>query len=505
MAGRMQFDFTFSRPRTERRRPDDESPFRILVLGDFSGEEVNAESLKTRPTAAIDVDNFDQTLLRLRPSVRWSHDAQPRELVEFRNLDDFHPDRLYRELSFFRGLRDMRKRLLDPATFAQAAAELRPSAPSQPSAAESSASSRAPREDDDAILQRLLGSKPTAPDSARAASGLPAAVEQLIRRAVAPHIVAGAPAFQQQYVASVDAAVSEAMRSLLRDPGFQGLESAWRGIRWLVSELDLGEQVSLHLLDVSRAALKADLAAAGYDPERTTLYQRLVEETGRGIGASQWSLIVGQYTFARSVEDAHILGVLGAIASQAQAPFLAAADASLAGCRSLVETPDSRRWAMVDDEAGQCWQRLRASPVARWIGLALPRVLLRLPYGEKTERIDSFPFEEYLDGASHEAYLWGSPALACALLLGQSFLEGGWSMSPGDRLDVGDLPAHMVERDGEKHMQACAEVYLSERAGEALLEHGLMPLVSFRNRNAARILRMQSLAQPLQPLAGRWA
>jgi type VI secretion system ImpC/EvpB family protein len=196
--------------------------------------------------------------------------------------------------------------------------------------------------------------------------------------------------------------------------------------------------------------------------------------------------------------------MLGAIASQAGAPLLAAAESSLLGCDSLRATPDPRDWQLPEDDDGRDWQSLRASPIAPWIGLALPRVLLRLPYGAKTDPLDALRFEELGLDAEHESYLWGNPALACALLIGQSFLDAGWDMQLGDRLELGDLPAHIVERDGEKRMQACAELYLSERAGEAMLERGLMPLMSYRNRNAVRVLRMQSLSQPLQALAGCW-
>jgi type VI secretion system protein ImpC len=250
--------------------------------------------------------------------------------------------------------------------------------------------------------------------------------------------------------------------------------------------------------------LQVDFSAAGQEPERTQLYRRLVEDTGRGIGAANWSIIAGQYTFARSIDDIRLLGMIGAIASQANAPFLSAADSSLAGCRSLLETPDPKDWSTADDEAGQCWQSLRTSAIATWIGLALPRPLLRLPYGPKTDRIETYDFDEFTRD-SHDAYLWGNPALACALLLGQSFLERGWDMVPGDHADIGDLPAHIIERGGEKTMQACAELFLSERAGDALLERGLMPLMSFRNRNAVRVLRVQSMAEPAKALAGRWA
>ncbi len=511
MPGRMEFDFKFSQPRTRAgQRPDGDSPFRILVMGDFSGRgqrgECDPQGLANRPVLTVDVDNFDQLLSRLAPSVYLQPRAsvQAETLVEFRSLDDFHPDRLYRDLPIFRGLRETRARLLDPATFEQAAAQLRPANIAAEESREASAADKrtAAAENDANLLERLLGSSPAATPAR--ASAQPSAIDALIRSAVAPHIVPNAPPFQAQYVASVDAAAAEQMRALLHDQGFQALESAWRGIRWLVSELELGEQVKLYVLDVTRAELAADVAASADVPERMALYRRLVDEPARGIGGERWSLLAGLYSFSRSSEDARVLGMLGALASQAGAPFLAAAEPSLLGCDSLLSTPDPRDWHPVDDESGHDWQALRSSAVAAWIGLALPRILLRLPYGAKTEPVDQIAFEEFTPDSSHESYLWGNPALACALLFGQSFLDRGWEMEPGDRLELGDLPAHIVETDGEKRMHACAELFLTERAGEAVIEHGLMPVMSFRNRNAVRVLRIQSLARPAMALAGPW-
>lgn len=131
-------------------------------------------------------------------------------------------------------------------------------------------------------------------------------------------------------------------------------------------------------------------------------------------------------------------------------------------------------------------------------------MLLRLPYGKATDSIEQFAFEEADAGHAHEDYLWGHASLAVTLLLGRAFEASAWDMSPGDVQDLDDLPAHTVRRGGEAHMQACAEAFLSERAGTALLERGLMPLLSFKNRNAARLLRCQSLSHPAQALSGAW-
>ena len=149
--------------------------------------------------------------------------------------------------------------------------------------------------------------------------------------------------------------------------------------------------------------------------------------------------------------------------------------------------------------------RAAGDAVAPWIGLALPRLLLRQPYGAKTDPIDAFDFEEIADTALHEAYLWGNPAYGCALLIGQSFAENGWDMAPGDVLELADLPACVVSGEDGRMLKPCAEMLLSERAIDLLLKEGLMPFASYRDRNACRLTRFQSISEPAAPLAGRWS
>jgi type VI secretion system protein ImpC len=136
--------------------------------------------------------------------------------------------------------------------------------------------------------------------------------------------------------------------------------------------------------------------------------------------------------------------------------------------------------------------------------LALPRILMRAPYGGRGESIERFEFDELPSTGEHEAHLWGNPAFACAELLARSFLDEGWSFSPGDLLDLEDLPLCVRKEDGESRLLPCAEVYMGERAAGALLDLGLMPFLSRADRNAARLLRFQSLASPPAALAGPW-
>lgn len=304
---------------------------------------------------------------------------------------------------------------------------------------------------------------------------------------MAPHIVPDIAPQQAPYLASVEAATAEQMRALLHPPAFQALESAWRGVQWLINRLELDERLQLHLLDVSRDELLADVVAAQGRIEQTAIHAALADRWRNQPGADGWSALIGLYSFGPSDTDIGLLAALGVLASQAGGPLLAAADPALAG----------------DDPAVLArWQALRRSEVAPWIGLAAPRLLLRLPYGKGCGPINSFAFEEFGPTPVHQDFLGGNGALACALLIGRAFMASGWTFALADEREIGDLPAYTCVQDGERGLQACAERYLDETAGEQMLAAGLMPLMSHQHRNAVTVLRFQSIANPLQAIAG---
>jgi type VI secretion system protein ImpC len=322
---------------------------------------------------------------------------------------------------------------------------------------------------------------------------------------VEPYIVPDAEPFQDQYIAAVDEAISEQMRAVLHHPEFQALEALWRSVHTLVSGLETGEELKLYLLDISKYELEEDIKMAQDQLEHSQLFKLLVENGTGTLGGEPWSVLIGDYSFTTDNEDLSLLASLGAISSQAGGPFIAAADASMLGCQSVVNTPDPRKWQYEDKEAEQNWLALRQSAVAAWIGLAHPRALLRQPYGKTNDVLDDFDFEEISSDREHESFLWGNPAFRCALLIAQAYQSRGWSMMPGDILDVQDLPAYTFEEDGEMTLMPCAEVYLTDHAADAMLDRGIMPLVSYLNRNAVHLVRFQSIAEPNSALAGPWA
>jgi type VI secretion system protein ImpC len=435
------------RPVSLMRKRDNGEPMRLLVMGDFSGKAVaERPPLARRPTQRVDIDNVDDVMQRLGPRLS----VQAGE-TRFSQIDDFHPDRLYARLDLFQGLRQARTN---------------PPAGTQD------------------LLGRLLG-KPT--ESGAAPPAAPAsALDALIGSLVAPHIVKDTSPLTKPYVAAVDAAIAEQMRTLLHAPAFQSLEAAWRGVRWLISSLELDENLQLHLFDVTREELLADVVAVQGRLSQTGLHRALVDRWRNVPGGHGWSVLVGLIQFGPSDADIGLLAALGLIASQAGAPLLAGAD-----------------WALAGDDAGTLagWQALRRSEAAPWIGLAAPRVLLRAPYGKGSDPIEAFAFEEFVGPPVQEEFLWGNTSLAMALLIGRAFTARGWDMEPGDEREVGDLPLYTFVRDGEREMQACGERFLTESEIHTLLEAGLVPIASRRDRNAVVAVRFQSVSDPPAPLA----
>ncbi len=470
-------------------RPDPDTPFRILILGDFTGRAnrgiLESKLAKRRPVL-VDRDNFEEVLEKLAPELRL-----PWGSVRFRELEDFHPDRIFERLELFRALRETREKLSDRATFAAAAAALQPKPPAP-----------APASQPRGVSLTDLVEETETRASARTARALDD-FSALVRDLVAPHLVPGADPRQAEMVAKVDMATGEGMREVLHHPDFQALEAAWRGLFFLVRRLETDTELKLYLLDVSKAELQEDLKAS--DLRLTGTYRVLVEQTVGTPGGQPWAVVAGNFSFTDSVDDVMLLGYLAGIARAAGAPFLSAASPQVVGCDSLGEHPLPEQWQPVTAERQKTWEILRNFPEARYLGLAMGRFLLRLPYGKDTDPTEQFAFEEFSGAARHEEYLWGNPALACVCLLGQAFAQWGWDLRPGAIHDIDGLPAHVYREDGESHVKPCAEALLTEKAANAILDKGIMPLLSLKDRDAVRLLRFQSLADPPAALEGRWA
>lgn len=492
-------------------RPSSETPFCIAILGDFSGRAnrklSDSRTVGKRRTAQVDRDNFDEVLSSLGAEIHLPIGDSGTLRLRFADLEDFHPDRVYEHLEAFGKLRDLRARLQDPSTFKQAAEELGLSsaAPAEkelhPTDVARAVEPSATRVASGSLLDEMIDQTESRASEARPKRG-PDEVREFAQRAAAKYLVSSPDPRQGEILTVMDRAIGGLMRAVLHNPDFQALEAIWRATFLLVRQLDTSSQLKLFLIDISKEELAADLGS-GADLRDTGAYRLLVEKTVETPGAEPWAVIVGNYSFGAGKDDAVLLAQMARIARRAGAPFLSGASPQLLGCSSLESTPRPRDWDASLDRS--CWSELRHLPESEAVGLALPRFLLRLPYGKKTSPLESFDFEEFPEQPGHEGYLWGNPAFLVATLLGQTFSESGWEMKPGTVAEIDRLPLHVYEKNGESEPKPCAEVLLTEDAVERMVEEGLIPLVSFKNRDSVRLARFQSVAAPPRPLAGRWA
>ena len=494
--GRLHFNFALeTKPgkiKKGRRSLDD--PFRILLLADLRGRAQssieNEADLYSRPCLRMDGDEFDTILMKYAPYI-----DLPIGRINFRELDDFHPDQLYNNLEIFKFLRETREKLKDPNTFPEVAQQLRVEQDIPPSSEPGTAAVE-PEMD---VFDRLLGK--SSKQSQHPRSDPPFnALSAMIREIVAPHILPAADPHLDQYIAAVDMAIAEQMRAILHDREFQNLEATWRGIWDLVTSLELDDNLELFLLDVGRKELFQDLKVHSDNLAASALYHQFIDKADGPPNGRFWSVIVGLYDFGYNEQDIELLTGLGYLAAHAGAAFLGGAAPSLICCNAFSQCLEPSEWA---SDLSQ-FNELRKSPVASRIGLTAPRVLMRLPYGKKSDEIESFDFEELSKDPDHENFLWGNSALACAKLLGMAFNRKGWAFKLEDCLNLEDLPAYPIHNEYGSELIPCAEVFMSERVSEEFFRRGIIALMSYRNRNAVRIQHFQSIADPPASLAGPW-
>ena len=483
--------------RAKRAPRNADSPFCIAVLGDFTGRASRGlmESAAERRPVFIDVDNFDRVMEKMAVCLRLPDPGAPGQAVElgFASLEEFHPDEILKQAPSLAKLLDLRKRLKNPGTYSAASAELQALLSVQASAPSGTPGPAATVESNDAAVARLLGKTPSASPVVKPATGR-VDISSLIKSIVAPNIVPNLPAQQAGLAAALDLELTQRLRSVLQHPQFQMIESAWRAADFLVRNLD-AENLKLYLVDISKDELAADLRAQE-------------ELQSAGIYSAPYgqpcAVLVGNYTFDESAGDADLLRRMAVISAWLGSPFIAGASPHLVGCESFGLHADPKDWKRpLPPEGKSAWQALRQMPEASYVGLALPRFLLRQPYGKGSDDIETFPFEELPGPDSHEGFLWGNSAFLCGYLLAEAFKEEGWGMGAVGSGDIGDMPLYYFSRDGEKEVKPCAEAWLTERAGDAILDQGLMAVLSIKGQDAVRLAKMQSVSSQSKALALR--
>ena len=342
------------------------------------------------------------------------------------------------------------------------------------------------------------------PKSDRAREAVEAAVQTLAEQALAHATLISDDALTsiQSMIAAIDAKLTEQVNLILHHEDFQGLESAWRGLHYLVNNTETDEMLKIRVLNISKKELGRNLKKfRGTAWDQSPIFKKVYEEEYGQFGGEPFGLLVGDYYFDHSPQDTQLLGDIAQVAAAAHAPFLAAAAPTVMQMETWTELSNPRDLTKIFlTPEYAAWRSLRESEDSRYIGLAMPRFLARLPYGAKTEPIDEFAFEEDTSAPESANYTWCNSAYAMATNITMAFKLWGWTtrirgIESGGAVE--GLPTHTFPTDdGGVAMQCPTEIAISDRREAELAKNGFMPLIHKKNSDFAAFIGAQSLQKP---------
>jgi type VI secretion system protein ImpC len=301
-------------------------------------------------------------------------------------------------------------------------------------------------------------------------------------------------------VAQIDHLISLQLNEILHHPAFQKLEASWRGIKYMMDQSETSSMLKIRVLNVSKKELLRDLQRAP-EFDQSVMFKKVYEDEFGIFGGEPFGALIGDYEFSKHPEDIELLEKVSQVAAGAHAPFLTAAAPELLNMDSFAQLGEPRDIGKIFDSTEFAkWKSFRASEDSRYVGLTMPRVLMRLPYGKDTKPVDEFSYEEGVDGTDHSKYLWGNAAYALGARLTTAFAQYGWCASirgvEGGGLVEG-LPTHTFRTDeGDVALKCPTEVAITDRREKELADQGLIPLVHCKGTDYAAFFSVQSANKP---------
>lgn len=344
------------------------------------------------------------------------------------------------------------------------------------------------------------------PKSEAAKSAVEQAVKTLAEQALAHTDLISDDALRsiEAIIAEIDKALTTQINEILHHPDFQQLESAWRGLHYLVNNTETDEMLKIRVMNISKKDLGKTLKKfKGAAWDQSPIFKKIYEEEYGQFGGEPYGCLIGDYHFDHSPPDVQLLGEMAKIAAAAHAPFIAGAAPSLMQMDSWQELANPRDLTKIfQTPEYAAWRSLRESEDSMYLALAMPRFLGRLPYGEKTDPVEEFAFEEDTEGASSDKYCWVNAAYGMATNITRSFKEYGWctrirGVESGGT--VANLPVHTFPSDdGGVDMKCPTEIAISDRREAELAKNGLMPLIHRKGTDMAAFIGAQSLHKPAE-------
>ena len=344
------------------------------------------------------------------------------------------------------------------------------------------------------------------PKSDQAKTAVESAVKTLAEQALANTALISDDALRsiESIVAEIDKKLTEQVNLILHHEEFQQMESAWRGLHYLVNNTETDEMLKIRVMNISKKDMHKTLRKfKGTAWDQSPIFKKVYEEEFGQFGGEPYGTLVADYHFDHSPPDVELLGEMSKIAAAAHAPLITGAKPSLFQMDSWGELANPRDLTKIFQTPEYAsWRSLRESEDAKYVGLAMPRFLGRLPYGAKTDPVEAFAFEEDTEGADSSKYGWVNAAYGMAVNINRSFKNYGWcsrirGVESGGALET--LPSHTFPTDDGGVDQKCpTEIAISDRREAELAKNGMMPLIHRKNSDLAAFIGAQSLHKPAE-------
>jgi len=305
-------------------------------------------------------------------------------------------------------------------------------------------------------------------------------------------------------VAEIDRKLAEQINLIMHNPQFQALESAWRGLHYLVNNTETDEMLKIKVFNISKKELAKNLKKfKGTAWDQSPIFKKVYETEYGQLGGEPYGCLVGDYYFDHSAPDVELLSGIAQIAAASHAPFIAAASPTTMQMDSWGELANPRDLTKIfQTPEYAAWRSMRDSDDSKYVGLAMPRFLSRMPYGAKTNPVEEFEFEEDTTGADSSKYTWCNAAYAMAVNINRAFKLYGWcsrirGVESGGAVE--GLPVHTFPSDdGGVDMKCPTEIAISDRREAELAKNGFMPLIHRKNSDIAAFIGAQSLNKPAE-------
>lgn len=298
-------------------------------------------------------------------------------------------------------------------------------------------------------------------------------------------------------ITEIDMRISQQVDQVLHHEDFQKLESAWRGLKMVVDRADFRENIKIEMLSASKDEMIEDFEDAP-DITKSGLYKHVYSAEYGQFGGKPYESIISDFQFGPGAQDVNLLSKLSSVSAMSHAPFIAGAGPQFFGLDSFDGMPNLKDLESIFEGPQYAkWQSFRESDDSRNVGLAMPRMLLRQPYGEENPS-KSFKYDENVEG-SREKFLWGNASYAFATNLTRSFAKYRWTpniIGPQSGGMIEDLPIHKYTENGELKSMPPVEVTLSDRREFELSEQGFMGLTVRKGTDNATFFSANSPQKP---------